>query len=377
MINIGLCGFGTVGSGVYKIINENVYYQGKARVSKILVHNAFKHEDIKDIITTNYLDIINDKTIDTVIECIGGTTLAYTIIKEALLNKKNVVTANKAVLIDHLIELTEIAKKNDVALYFEASVCGAINIIDTLESISSSDEIVKIEGIINGSTNFILTKAFEGLSYSESLTLAKKLGFLEADPTDDLKGYDALRKLVILSSVAYHTRIDYSKARLCGIDKLTDEVISFAKDNRYVIKFLAKSIKNDNNVVLSIEPVLIKNNNILANINNELNSIKLTTKYAKELTLIGYGAGSLPTASAIMLDINKIIDNKKHYFEFDKELVTIEDNTKSCYLINSNNFINKDLISEQLGSLYITKEVSYSQIIEELEKSKCYVKFGD
>lgn len=377
MINIGLCGFGTVGSGVYKIINENGYYQGKARVSKILVHNASKHEDIKDIITTNYLDIINDKTIDTVIECIGGTTLAYTIIKEALLNKKNVVTANKAVLIDHLIELTEIAKKNDVALYFEASVCGAINIIDTLESISSSDEIVKIEGIINGSTNFILTKAFEGLSYSDSLTLAKKLGFLEADPTDDLKGYDALRKLVILSSVAYHTRIDYRKARLCGIDKLTDEVISFAKDNRYVIKFLAKSIKNDNNVSLSIEPVLIKNNNILANINNELNSIKLTTKYAKELTLIGYGAGSLPTASAIMLDVNKIIDNKKHYFEFDKELVTIEDNTKSSYLINSNNIIKTDLISERLGSLYKTKEVSYSEIKEELEKAICYVKFEE
>ncbi len=377
MINIGLCGFGTVGSGVYKIINENKYLSNRVKIEKILVHNINKHEDIKGLATTNYLDIVNNDTIDTVIECIGGTTLAYDIIKKSLINHKNVITANKAVLIDHLEELTNLARKNNVALYFEASVCGAIPVIDTLESINQTDQVLEINGIINGSTNFILTKAFEGLNYHESLKLAKDLGFLESDPTDDLEGYDALRKLVILSSISYNASIDYKNASLSGISKLSDEIINYAKVKNSVIKFLAKSTAIDNKVSLVIEPVLLKRTSNLANVNNELNSVSLKLKYAKSISLTGYGAGSLPTASAIVLDLNKVILGKKYYFNFDNNFASCGTTCLNRYLIHSNNNINSSLILEKQDNIYLTKEVSYEEISSALDNSICYVRVDE
>lgn len=373
MINIGLCGYGTVGSGVANIINTNPYFKDKVSIKKILVHNIDKHKDIINLATTNYLDIINDSNIDTVIECIGGTTLAYNIIKESLLNKKNVVTANKAVLMNHLIELTNIAKENNVALYFEASVCGAINIIDTLESINETDEVKSIEGIINGSTNFVLTKAINGMPYKESLELASKLGFLESDPTDDLDGLDALRKLVILSSISYHTGIDSTKAYLSSIRNLSDDIINYAKDNNYKIKYIASSKLLDNNVSLTIEPCLLKCNDSLYNVDNELNSVSLKLKYAKELVFTGYGAGSNPTASAIMLDINKIIRGNKYYFKFNNYYNTLGKMDKSRYLIDINN-IDNSLIENKINNLYITKEVEYKDIVNYLKTCNSYVR---
>lgn len=377
MINIGLCGFGTVGSGVYKIISENKYLRERASVKKILVHNIDKHKDIKALATTNYLDIVNDISIDTVIECIGGTTLAYEIIKTSLENKKNVITANKAVLIDHISELTQLAKDNNVSLYYEASVCGAIPVIDTLEAISLSDQVLEINGIINGSTNFILTKAQEGAKYSESLKLAKDLGFLESDPTDDLEGYDALRKLVILSSISFHANIDYKNCYLYGISKLSDEIINYAREHDSVIKFIARAKKFDNKVSLVIEPVLLKKTNTLANVNNELNSISFKLKYAKEITLTGYGAGSLPTASAIVLDLNKVILGKKHYFEFRENYSSTGIVESSKYLIHTIDKIDDKLILEHSHNLYLTKDVRYEDIKDILNKSICYVKVSE
>lgn len=377
MINIGLCGFGTVGSGVYKIINENKYLSNKVNIEKILVHNINKHEDIKALATTNYLDIVDNDKIDTVIECIGGTTLAYDIIKKSLINHKNVITANKAVLIDHLEELTNLAKENNVVLYFEASVCGAIPVIDTLESINQTDKVESINGIINGSTNFILTKAFEGLNYSESLKLAKDLGFLESDPTDDLEGYDALRKLVILSSISYHASIDYKNARLSGISKLSDEIINYAKKMNSVIKFLAKSSVDDNKVSLVIEAVLLNKTNTLANVNNELNSVSLKLKYAKSITLTGYGAGSMPTASAIILDLNKVILGKKYYFNFDNKYQSCGSTGLNKYLIHSSNNIDSSLILEKEDNIYLTKAVTYEEISSYLANSICYVRVDE
>lgn len=377
MINIGLCGFGTVGSGVYKIINENKYLSNKVNIEKILVHNINKHEDIKALLTTNYLDIVDNDKIDTVIECIGGTTLAYDIIKKSLSNHKNVITANKAVLIDHLEELTNLAKENNVALYFEASVCGAIPVIDTLESINQTDQVESIKGIINGSTNFILTKAFEGLNYSESLKLAKDLGFLESDPTDDLEGYDALRKLVILSSISYHASIDYKNARLSGISKLSDEIINYAKKRNSVIKFLAKSSVIDNKVSLVIEAVLFKSTNTLANVNNELNSVSLKLKYAKSITLTGYGAGSMPTASAIVIDLNKVILGKKYYFNFDNKYQSCGSTGLNKYLIHSSNDIDSNLVLEKEDNIYLTKAVTYKEISSYLANSICYVRVDE
>ncbi len=374
MINLGLCGFGTVGSGVYKIISENTHFKDKVKVSKILVHNIDKHENILDYATTNYLDIVNDSSIDTVIECIGGTTLAYDIIKTSLINKKNVITANKAVLIDHLKELTNLAKENNVALYFEASVCGAIPVIDTLESINLSDEVLSVEGIINGSTNFILTKAFDGLKYNESLELARELGFLESDPTDDLCGYDALRKLVILSNISYHTNLDYKDSYLYGINNLSDEIIEYAKSKGYIIKYVAESKKYNDKVSLVIEPVLLNKSDVLASVNNELNSVCLKTKYSRSLTLTGYGAGSLPTASAIVLDLNKVIMGKKYYFDFSNNYECCGKVDSAKYLIHTKEALDTNLVEESEANIYLTKSVEYTRIKEVLESSICYVK---
>jgi len=373
MINIGLCGFGTVGSGVYDIISTNEYFKDKVMVSKILVHNPLKHQDIVDLITTNYLDIINDKNIDVVIECIGGETLAYNIIKEAILNNKNVVTANKAVLMNHLIELTNLAKEHNVKFYFEASVCGAIPVIDTIQSINDSDPIESISGIINGSTNFVLTKSDLGLPFKESLDLASKLGFLEADPSDDLEGRDSLRKLVVLSNISFHTAIDYNNAYLASMANLSDDLILYAKKKGLKVKYIAQAVKLNDKVSLVIEPVVINSSHPLFNINNEMNSVSIRTSFAREIDLSGYGAGKYTTASAIMLDVNKILLDKAYYFDFNNNIETCGKVIKSNYLVHTKNINNKYVI-KKYDDIYLTKELDSNRLAEVLKDSICYAR---
>lgn len=372
MINIGLCGFGTVGKGVYDIIKSNTYLKENVQIKKILVSSLNKKRDIdKNLLTDNYKDIVNDQTIDLVIECIGGTTLAYDIIKESICNNKNVITANKAVLSSHLLELNNRAKEKRVKLLFESSVCAAIPCISVISDISKFDEIDSIEGIINGSTNFVLTKINEGLCLKEALSMARERGFLEADPTDDVCGYDALRKIIILSNISYNGIIDGSSFLTQRMDTLTDEFINYIKTKDLVIKFLATSKKIDDRVSISVMPTIISKDNLFSNIDNEKNCLILHTKYSNEQILTGYGAGRYPTASAIINDLIKIIENRTYTISLVNKYSLIQEKYK--YLIESNKELNIDYTKKD-GNFYYTNNIDFSEIEKNINDIICFAR---
>lgn len=360
MIKIGLCGYGTVGSGVYQIINENKYFKEKVKITKILVHDINKERNIdKSLFTNNYKDIIDDKDINIVIECIGGTSLAYDIVSSALNNKKHVITANKALLEKYLDILSKSAQENNVSLLFEASVCASLPCISLINDISLYDEITSIDGIINGSTNYILTRSND-ISFSEAIEEARIKGFLEADPTDDVCGFDALRKIIILSRIAYNANFN-NNYNIRGITSLSENIFVYAKNNNMVIKYIASSVKENNTISISVLPTLIKKDNLFSNVNYEKNIIRLKTKYSNCQTLIGYGAGSLPTASAIINDLVKILSNKSYSFNFNNNLIA-----KPCnydYIIESNSDLDIDY-EAKIGTLYIVRNLSFEKLNE-------------
>lgn len=374
MLKIGLCGFGTVGSGVYEIINQNPYLKELVEIKKILVKDINKKRNVnKELLTTNYKDIVLDPEIDIVIEVIGGLSLAKNIIEEALNNKKDVITANKALLANNLNDFLKLAILNDKHIYFEASVCGAIPVIDTILDINKTDEITKIEGIINGSTNYILTKTFSNLTFKEALDLAYQNGFLESDPTDDLKGYDALRKIIILSKLAYKASFDNKHIKSYPMDNLSNDLINYLTKKNYIIKYVAESFISNKNLEISVMPKACLKDTKLANVLNEMNFVSLDCKYSYQVCISGYGAGMYPTASAIMIDLNKILNGEEYNLDFSNRL-EIKEIKKHSYIIDSIEEIDNQYIIEKDNNIYITKPISIDKLDELLLNAKCFVK---
>ena len=277
-LNAALLGFGTVGTGVYKIIQRQrpemmQKLNTHLNIRRILVRNIAKYQDkIEDpsILTTEYETILEDAQIDLVIELIGGIEPAYTYIRSALEAGKSVVTANKDLIADRGGELLQIAEENHVELRFEAAVAGGIPIISPLKNSLAANEIRKIMGIVNGTTNYILSKMTdEGMDYGDALAEATRLGYAEADPTADVEGYDAGRKIAILATIAFHSRVTFRDVYTEGITRITAKDISYARNLGRVIKLIAKvedkpgvlatiaSIFGNNSV--SIEQVIQKN----------------------------------------------------------------------------------------------------------------------
>lgn len=376
MLNVGLCGLGTVGKGVYDIIVNNPYFKEKFCIKKILVASLDKKRDVDtSLLTNNYKDIVNDSSIDIVIELIGYEELAKKIIVESLNNKKDVVTANKALLAKDLDLFLQLSKLNNKHIYFEASVCGAIPIIDLILKINNSDKILKIEGILNGSTNYILTKINEGKSFNSAKEEAYLNGFLEADPSDDLKGYDALRKIIILSKLAYKSKFEIDNIKSIPMDNLTDSIINYLKENNYVVKYIARSILINNKIEIEVLPCALLSSDIFSNINNEMNIVRLDTTYSKNITISGYGAGRFPTASAVMLDLDKILKNEYYNLDFSNNF-EIESLTKSSYLIDSDIELDNDYILKKSNNIYLTKPISYDTLNNILKYAKCAVKIN-
>ena len=310
-MNIGLLGFGTIGHGVVQIINNL-----KKTYDINLVH-VFdlpdKKEVLKDLLVTNVLDIIDDASIDLVIEALGGHDFAYGAIKRALQNKKHVITANKEVVSMHIAELSNIARCNNVLFFYEASVGGGIPIIRSLEENILMNPINHIYGILNGTTNFILSKMQnEGMDFQDALKLAQKLGFAERDPRADLEGLDMVRKISILSSLSYMGEVNNDDIYHFGITNITKEFIDEANKRGYLVKFISESWKRDNNIIIRVEPVLIKRDHPLASVNNEFNAVYFFGETNDTLGFYGKGAGSLPTASAIGLDILSVLRQKDY-----------------------------------------------------------------
>ncbi len=305
MMNIAILGYGTIGKGVFEICKNNPLI----KVVKILEKkDKFDNNQI-DLFTDDINVILNDKSIDLVVEVLGGYEFAKSCIISSLEAKKHVVTANKEVIAKDINTLTLLSRQNGVCLAYEASVGGGIPIIKNLKELKKLNKITKISGILNGTTNFILTKMKEEMKFSDALSLAQELGFAESDPTADLEGYDMMRKIAILSDLAWDTFINIEKIHHLGIKDITSEDIKKAKDNNQIIKFVCESILSDDHIEISVKPKVFDNTHFFQAVNNEFNAVILETYPNDTLTFIGKGAGSLPTASAVVLDIIDIIEN--------------------------------------------------------------------
>ena len=305
-LNIGLVGYGTVGKGVLKILEKNKLIATRKSGVNIKVKSIcdLNPIDRPELYVKNFNDIIKDPSIDIIIELIGGYEPAKTVIIEALKHGKNVVTANKAVLAKYWDEIFSLAKDKKKMVYFEASVGGVIPVIQGLNEGLAGNEIKKIKGILNGTTNFILSKMTnEDMTYEDALKDAQKAGFAEANPSADVKGLDTANKLAILSSIAWGSWIKVKDIRVKGIDKLSVEDVKIASDFGYVVKLLGSAVKTDNGVDLWVEPCLIDHHHFFATVHNEYNAVMIEGDASDDVVFYGKGAGQLPAASAVVSDI--------------------------------------------------------------------------
>ncbi len=311
-VNVAIMGIGTVGGGTYDILKKNRAHIKKTRgvdivVTKILDRSAElieKRTGNKDIAVMDLNDIVSDEKISIVVETMGGVEPAKTFIKKVLLSGKSVVTANKELLSKHWSELEQAAKDGGAGLYFEASCVGGVPVIRTLTESLQGDNVLEIMGIINGTTNYILTKMTQdGMSYEQALKEAQERGFAEFNPTADVEGFDAVYKLSILSSLGFHTCIPYTEIYREGITEITINDIENAKELGYTIKLLAIGKKKGNKVEVRVHPTFVPNSHPLAAVRNEFNAVFLKGDCVDDVMLYGRGAGALPTGSAIVSDI--------------------------------------------------------------------------
>lgn len=319
-LKIGVIGLGNVGSGTYDILTQDIQMINK-RSKNSLKLVAVSSRSKKDFIDetkvkfySNPLDLINDKEIDVVVELIGGETIAYELITKTLNNKKHVVTANKALIASKGIELSELASKNNVIFAFEASVAGGIPIIKTIKEGLAANQVSKIYAILNGTCNYILTKMEENnADFADALKEAQNLGYAEADPTFDIEGIDTAHKLAILASIAKNSKIDFNSVYIEGITKISIDDINFAKELGYRIKLLAIYEDLGNEIKQAIYPCLIKNNQKIANVNNSYNAVLALANNAGWNFNAGRGAGSKPTASAVVADLIDIASDREGF----------------------------------------------------------------
>ena len=307
MLKVGIIGVGTVGTSVANILldNKNII-SARAGVDIVptigVVSNLNKKRDVSIKLTTNVDEILEDDSIDIVVELMGGIEKPYEIVKKALLKGKAVVTANKALLAYHRYELQELA--GDIPFEFEAAVAGGIPIINALRDGLSANHIKSIQGIMNGTCNYMLTRMInDGVSYDEILKEAQDLGYAEADPTFDVGGYDAAHKLLILGSIAYGIDIKPEDILIEGIDNITKADIDFAKEFEYSIKLLGIAKKVGSEIQLRVHPVLIPDDKMIAKVDGVMNGISVVGDKVGETMFYGAGAGGDATASAVIANI--------------------------------------------------------------------------
>lgn len=315
-VKIGIIGIGTVGSGVVKLLNDNKQVikertNCQIEISSILVKDINKKRDINSI----YNDIITDneeelfKNLDVLVELMGTIEKAKYYISKALSSGIHVVTANKDLIAKHGVELLELAKNNKVRLLFDSAVCGSIPIIDMIQNSFQGNNIKSILGILNGTTNYILTlMEKENVTFEKALLEAKALGYAESDPTNDIKGYDAARKIAILASIAFNTEVPIEKVHVEGITKINIKDIMYAKELGYRIKLLGMAKEKEGLLKVQVNPVFIPLSHPLANINDVYNGVYLEGDFLGPSMVYGHGAGSYPTASSVVGDIIKIIN---------------------------------------------------------------------
>ena len=310
-IKVALLGAGTVGGGVYKLVERRAAEMpdkagAELKITKVLVKNLQKKREgiPTEVLTDDWEGIIHDPEISIVIELMGGVEPARTYILQALEAGKNVVTANKDLLAEHGQELMEAAERNHRDLCFEAAVGGGIPIIRPLKECLAGNEITEVMGIVNGTTNYILTKMTqEGWDFDDALKEAQRLGFAEADPTADVEGLDAGRKMAILASIAFHSRVTFKDVDVKGITKITAKDIQYAKEFGYTLKLLGVARNEEGKMEVGVSPMMIPSTHPLANVNDSFNAVFVHGDAVDDAMFQGRGAGEFPTASAVVGDL--------------------------------------------------------------------------
>lgn len=315
MVNIAVLGYGTVGSGVVEVIctnheSINKRAEEEINIKYVLDRRDFPGDPVEDVLVHDYEVIVNDPEVDIVVEVMGGIEPAYTFVKRALEAGKSVCTSNKALVAKHGPELVQMAKERSINFLFEASCGGGIPIIRALNKSLTADEIDEITGILNGTTNYMLDKmSKEGSDFGAVLKEAQELGYAEADPTADVEGHDAGRKIAILSSLAYGKFVNYEDVYMEGITKITQEDMEYARTLGMNIKLLATSRKAGDSYYAMVAPFMVKKTSPLYGIDGVFNAVFVHGNMLGDAMFYGSGAGKLPTASAVVADV---VDEAKH-----------------------------------------------------------------
>ncbi|MDD2980205.1 MAG: homoserine dehydrogenase [Hespellia sp.] len=343
MVNIAVLGYGTVGSGVVEVIATNgarinQRVGDEINIKYVLDLREFPGDPIQEKIVHDFDTIVEDPDVQIVVEVMGGIEPAYTFVKRSLQAGKSVATSNKALVAKHGAELLSIARDNNINFLFEASVGGGIPIIRPLNSSLTADEIEEITGILNGTTNYMMTKMFyEGANYDEVLKEAQDNGYAERNPEADVEGYDACRKIAILSSLISGQQVDFEDIYTEGITQITKEDMMYAKELGMTIKLLASCKRHENHLHAIVAPYLLNQEHPLYNVNGVFNAVFVHGNVLGDAMFYGSGAGKLPTASAVVADV---VDAAKHLhrnimtmWKSDKlELLPIEDTRKRYFV---------------------------------------------
>lgn len=313
-LKIGLFGLGCVGQGFYDLLTQSSH--PLLEVKKIVVRNLQKERSIHFAsISTAPADVLEDEEIDVVVELIDDANVAFEILKQSLQKGKPVVTANKKMLAENLEEIFWLQKKYATPVLYEGAVCGSIPFIHNLEHHFAADEIKSIDGIFNGSTNYILTKMFEErMSFNEALSEAQQLGLAESDPRLDVKGFDARYKLAITIAHAFGCFVNPDHILCLGIDKISVTDIRWAQQNGFTIKLVAKVEKIGNQIVGLVAPQFVRASDALAQVKNEFNAIQINGVSSGTQTFTGKGAGSLPTGTVVLSDVISLISNFRYHY---------------------------------------------------------------
>ena len=377
-MKIGLLGHGTVGSGVRKIVDEkNTNEISQLEISKILVRYE---KDITDKrMTVDIHDIVDDPEIDVVVECIGGDEPAFSYVKAALCNGKHVVTSNKKMLVNHLEELLETARTHGVSLKYEAACGGGIPWMSNLDRTKRIDDIDSFRGIFNGTTNYILSKmSDEGSEFAVALKEAQDCGYAEFDPSDDIDGMDTAYKVVLSSCKGFGVLANIQDIDIYGIRHISAKDIAYACKHGYVCKLIGSAVKSDSGVSGTVIPTFIPKQNIFATIPANFNAIESDSKTLGKMTYVGQGAGSYPTAHAVVQDLIDILLHQDTEVSSGVDVHVDNKNRLSSFYIRSVNLnCIEDVIEERIDEdTCITKEISFMElasVIKVLEDDAVFV----
>lgn len=359
-MKIAVLGYGTIGSGVVEVLHTNAdsiaRRAGEAvEVKYVLDLRDFPGDPVQDILVHDYSVIAEDEEVGVIVETMGGTKPAYDFVKTALLKGKSVCTSNKELVAAHGAELIRIAKDKNVNFFFEASVGGGIPIIRPLNQCITADEIEEINGILNGTTNFILTKmADEGADFADVLKEAQELGYAEKDPTADVEGYDACRKIAILTSLAYGKQVDYEDIYTEGITKITADDFKYAKKMNMAIKIFGTSRKAGEHVYAMVAPQMVASSHPLYSVNGVFNGISITGNMLGDVMFYGAGAGKLPTASAVVADVVAAVksqdENVQITWSEEKLAITPMDEMENRFFVRTGE-ADRDKLTELFGDV--------------------------